>query len=253
MCAPARCRSTRATAGELIAQGEEGHSDFGFGGRSQRHNRSSDLDGRSRGLPAAGFDLRAAPLFQRKCVLDEFLIRSGPIAYSEHIEGDAEAMMQACLHDGVSRVSSQSARCAIPFRPGRELSQDKMCADRPLHDHRLRARCDSALDAVRLARREKSKLVYVGKVKTGFTRKAAMTLRRQLDAIACRASLSVLAPLFSGFKRPTATISECVCRMEPQARVRDAFIPSCCNALLRRDFERGGTVRPTPTSNGRRH
>jgi bifunctional non-homologous end joining protein LigD len=170
--------------GELIAQSREGHSDFGLlqddlgSGRQDRMiYYAFDL------LYLDGFDLRASPLIERKRVLDELLVRSEPIAYSEHIEADAEAMMRQACTMGLEGITSK--RRDAPYRSGRGESWIKtkcLMTDRFTIVGYVKD-VNGSLGAVRLAKREKEKLVYVGKAGTGFTRSSAMKLRSQLDAI----------------------------------------------------------------------
>jgi bifunctional non-homologous end joining protein LigD len=170
--------------GELIAQGREGHSDFGLlqedlgSGRQDRMiYYAFDL------LYLDGFDLRAAPLIERKRVLDELLMRTGPIAYSEHIKADGEKMMEQACTMGLEGIISK--RRDAPYRSGRGESWIKtkcVLTDRFTIIGYV-PDVNGALGAVRLAKREKEKLVYVGKAGTGFTRSSAMKLRSQLDAI----------------------------------------------------------------------
>lgn len=104
--------------GELIVQSEEGHSDFGLlqddlvcGRRDRMTYYAFDL------LYLDGFDLRGAPLTERKRVLDEFLIRSSALAYSEHLEADgAQMMQQACTMDLEGIISKLRD---APYRSGR--------------------------------------------------------------------------------------------------------------------------------------
>lgn len=155
--------------GELIAQNAKGHSDFGMlqkdlgSGRQDRMvYYAFDL------LYLDGFDLRAAPLLERKRVLDEFLTRSSIIAHSEHIEVDGAKMMQQACAMGMEGIISKLRDA--PYRSGRGESWIKtkcVMTDRftiigYVND------VNGALGAVRLAKREDSKLVYVGKAGTGF-------------------------------------------------------------------------------------
>jgi bifunctional non-homologous end joining protein LigD len=170
--------------GELIAQGKEGHSDFGLLqedlGSGRQHRMiyyAFDL------LYLDGFDLRAAPLIERKRILDELLMRTGPIAYSEHIEADGEKMMEQACTMGLEGIISK--RRDAPYRSGRGESWIKtkcVLTDRFTIVGYVKD-VNGGLGAVRLAKREKSGLVYVGKAGTGFTRKSAMSLRSRLEKI----------------------------------------------------------------------
>ena len=61
---------------------------------------------------------------------------------------------------------------------------------------RLRAR-SGGISALRLGRRERRELLYAGKVGTGFDRKSAAEVRRQLEPLAVKRS-----PLTTPIKKP---------------------------------------------------
>jgi bifunctional non-homologous end joining protein LigD len=170
--------------GELIVQGEEGHSDFGLlqedlgSGRQDRMvYYAFDL------LFLDGFDLRAAPLIERKRVLSEFLPRVPPLVYSEHLNVDGAEMMKRVCELGLEGIISKQRDA--PYYSGRGAIWIKakcVMTDRfTIVGYVLDV--NGALGALRLAKREKSGLVYVGKVGTGFTRASAQSLRKRLDLI----------------------------------------------------------------------
>ena len=133
-----------------------------------------------------GFDTRPAPLLERKRVLQAFLGEaqaSAPrVLYSEHFEDGAALYAQAAKL-GLEGIVSK--RADAPYRSGRG-------------DHWHKTKCwqigrfvvvgfapdgMGGLAKLRLARREGEKLVYVGRVGTGWDYRTAREIR------------SVLAPL----------------------------------------------------------
>jgi bifunctional non-homologous end joining protein LigD len=104
--------------GELIVQSQEGHSDFGLlqedlgSGRDDRMiYYAFDL------LYLDGFDLRAAPLIERKGVLREFLPRVPPLVYSEHLDVDGAEMMKRVCELGLEGIISKQRDA--PYHSGR--------------------------------------------------------------------------------------------------------------------------------------
>jgi bifunctional non-homologous end joining protein LigD len=120
-----------------------------------------------------GFDLRAAPLTERKRVPAGLLQESGdvgPLALSEHFEADADAMFgQACdmgLEGIVSKVRD------APYRSGRSASWLKIKCARTARFEVIGYK--NGATSLYLAKRVGKDLIYVGKAGTGFT--TAMTV-----------------------------------------------------------------------------
>ena len=131
-----------------------------------------------------GFDTRAAPLIERKRVLQSFLAEAGRsvprVIYSEHFE-DGAGLYRRALGMGLEGIVSK--RADAPYRSGRTEAWCKVKA--------WRSACFAVVGFVpegtdgllklRLARREGSTLIYVGAVGTGWDRKAARSIRRTLE------------------------------------------------------------------------
>jgi bifunctional non-homologous end joining protein LigD len=110
--------------GELVAIDTKGKPDF--------HALQSALARGSRSpaslvyfafdlLHLDGFDLRAAPLLERKRVLSELLVSAGAKAerliYCDHIEGDGATILDSACALGLEGIVSKLA--ASPYRSGR--------------------------------------------------------------------------------------------------------------------------------------
>jgi bifunctional non-homologous end joining protein LigD len=129
-----------------------------------------------------GFDLRAAPLIERKRVLSGLLADAkdiGPVLYSEHFEDDAAAIFAKCCEMGFEGVVSKLRDA--PYRSGRSQAW-------------IKAKClqiarfevigyKSGATSLYLAKREGKDLVYVGKAGTGFTTSMILELARLLRPI----------------------------------------------------------------------
>ena len=136
-------------------------------------------------LHLEGFDLRNAPLIERKRVLKSLLDEARPkrIFFSEHFELEGDALFQQASDMGLEGVVVK--RADAPYRSGHGKSWLKIkCVKRS--DFNIigfvPARRDS-IAALRLARKEKVGWTYVGKVGTGFSGETAEDLRRRLNKL----------------------------------------------------------------------
>lgn len=141
-----------------------------------------------------GFDLRQAPLVERRRVLAE-LLRPQPLGqfvFSAHMEGDGGTIFEhACamgLEGLVCKLRDQ------PYRSGNIGGWVKVkCVRRGTFTIVGFVPDRDAISALHLARRDGDELTYVGKVGTGFSRKMAHKLRQLLDAITIKKQ-AVLIP-----------------------------------------------------------
>ncbi len=154
-------------------------------------------------LHVDGFDMRAAPLIERKQVLEALLSEARTTAarvlYSEHFDDGAKlyARVSAMGLEGVV-----SKRADAPYRSGRS-------------EHWLKVKCwkcerfavigfvpegSASLLSLCLARRGGDALVYVGRVGTGWDRETARAIRGALEPLA-----RPTAPLTKPFKDAETT------------------------------------------------
>jgi bifunctional non-homologous end joining protein LigD len=184
----------RLPAGKLVIDGEvisadaKGHPNFSAlqdDLKQRRYGRmvyyAFDL------LHLDGFDTRAAPLIERKRVLQSFLAEAAAasplVLYSEHFE-DGPDLYARTREMGLEGIVSK--RADAPYRSGRG-------------EQWLKVKCwqrdrfavigfvpegSTGLLKLRLARREGRELVYVGRVGTGWDRKTAGRIRRAMEPLA---------------------------------------------------------------------
>jgi bifunctional non-homologous end joining protein LigD len=150
-----------------------------------------------------GFDTRAAPLIERKRVLQSFLSEAAATApgilYSEHFENGPDLYARATAI-GLEGIISK--RAGAPYRSSRG-------------EQWLKVKCwkrgrfvvigfvpegSSGLLKLRLARREGNGLVFVGRVGTGWTGKTAGEIRRALEPL-----MRSTAPLAKPLKKQDTT------------------------------------------------
>jgi bifunctional non-homologous end joining protein LigD len=133
-------------------------------------------------LALDGHDLRALPLAARKACLALFLPRRGVVAYGDHVEGQGDAFLDAACAQGLEGVVAKRADSAYVGRRSPAWQKIK-CQERQefviggyTRPHGGRP----YFGALHLGVYDAGRLVYVGKVGTGF---AARTLRSIHDAL----------------------------------------------------------------------
>ncbi|HEU5261346.1 MAG TPA: DNA ligase D [Gemmatimonadales bacterium] len=122
-------------------------------------------------LAFEGYDLRPLPLVARKRILERILPRAGPLRYLEHFEKDGEALYERVVQMGLEGIVAKKADA--PYRAGRTESWLKIRADRTgdfvvvglTRPQGSRA----GFGALDLAAYQGGKLVYSGRVGSGFT------------------------------------------------------------------------------------
>jgi bifunctional non-homologous end joining protein LigD len=142
-------------------------------------------------LYCEGFDLTRAVLIDRKNLLQQMLAGAPgglPIRFSEHLEVDGPTMLEHSCRFGLEGIVSK--RKDLPYRSGRG-------------DHWLKSKCidrqefiilgyvpstaDSrAVGAMALGYHADGRLVYAGRVGTGWSAAQARSLRDELEAIVAK-------------------------------------------------------------------
>ena len=129
------------------------------------------------------FDLRGLPITKRKALLEQVLPTVGPVRFSEHIEGQGQAMYEeACnlgLEGMVAKLSSST------YTAGRSSEWIKISAlkhdDFVIVGYTDPKGSKSGFGALLLASYESDELVYVGRVGSGFSHRDLTNLSELLD------------------------------------------------------------------------
>jgi len=171
--------------GELVVEGEAGASDFAALQAALSEGKSDrfvfyafDL------LYANGYDLREAALADRKAALRSLLPRGeGPLRLSEDFDTEGEIVLEnACW---LSLEGIVSKRADAPYRSGRNRDWIKSkCTHRQefvIAGYVPSSTGANAIGSLVLGLYEKSKLVHVGRVGTGFSAKVARELWTLLE------------------------------------------------------------------------
>jgi bifunctional non-homologous end joining protein LigD len=187
--------------GEVIVLTEGGHSDFGsleddFGaGRSDRFVYFVfDV------LHINGISLRNCALVDRKSVLTELLHgQSGPIRFSEHVQGGGESLFKRVCRLELEGLVSK--RKDAKYRSGRSADWTKRtCRQRETFVVAGIAFNKGKFDGLYLGRRENGKVLYAGKVEKGFDKTAERKLRARTERLKTNSQ-----PLSREITKPKAT------------------------------------------------
>ncbi|MEN3377474.1 MAG: bifunctional non-ous end joining protein LigD [Hyphomicrobiales bacterium] len=191
-----RFRNIVAAAGELVTHGvildgevivptEEGLSDFAAleselskrGGSDRLVYYVFDI------LHLEVFDLRGCALLDRKRVLEALLENvKGPIKYSEHLHEEGPGIFRnAC---GMELEGIVSKRVDGTYQSGRtHLWRKSTCRQRETFHVVGWAQKAGKFDGLYLGRKERSKLVYAGKLERGFTDADKKRILEQLERL----------------------------------------------------------------------
>src|SRR3954452_25099804 len=191
--------------GEAVVYGKTGVSDFQqlrreLGPRKSKRVRYHAFDL----LYLDGYDLRAVAYLQRKRLLER-LLQGAPetFVYVEHIQADGDAVFEQACKLGVEGVVGKRADSS--YRSGRQESWIKLkCKKSETYPivafvEKLGAK-PRKIASLYVGRREGGKLIYAGKVRTGYTEASARELRERLDPF-----IRKQPPLSIPVKKPKAT------------------------------------------------
>jgi bifunctional non-homologous end joining protein LigD len=191
--------------GEAIVQDARGVADYHALRRELARKRSGNLAYYVFDLLYLdGEDLRQWPLSKRKKKL-KALVANVPrgFLYADHLEADAEEVYTKACKMGLEGIVSK--RRDATYRSGRQESWIKIkCSKSGTYPiiafvEKLGAKPRRAASFY-LGRREAGRLLYAGKVQSGFTHADACAIRERLDPLIIRKS-----PLDEPINKPKAT------------------------------------------------
>jgi bifunctional non-homologous end joining protein LigD len=202
------------------------HADLAAGRKDRLFYYAFDL------LYLDDFDLRGVRLAERKRILAELLVGAPElILYAEHLQGDgAEIYARACAMGLEGIVSKQQD---APYRSGRVESWIKVkCSKRGAFPiiafvEKLGAKPRKTA-SLYVGRREGDRLLYAGKVRSGYTEAVARDLRERLDPF-----IRPDSPLSESVNKPKATW------VEPVLEAEVAYSTVTENSLLREAVFKG--------------
>jgi bifunctional non-homologous end joining protein LigD len=184
--------TTAILDGEIVMVDAQGHSSFQNLQRAMRKSATSafvyevfDL------IYLDGYDLTRVPLTQRKRLLEDLCAgSSSTIRYSEHLEGNGDAFFKHACEYGIEGIVSKLADSTYDSTRSRSWLKVK-CNKRQefvIVGYTPSTKSLPGFGSLVLGVYEKTKLVYAGRVGTGFSFKLRSDLQKQLDKLARKTS-----------------------------------------------------------------
>jgi bifunctional non-homologous end joining protein LigD len=182
--------------GELVTIDERGRPNFQLLQQRAQRRRPLDIQAGTVELPATLFvfdllifedlDVRPLPLRQRKELLARIVPRRGPIRFAEHFEERGQELFDQVVRLGLEGIVAK--RGDAPYRSGRR-SEDWLKI--PAHQFACFVIVGftepkggrSGFGALHLAGFDRGRLLYVGRVGTGFSEAEVESLFEMLDGL----------------------------------------------------------------------
>ncbi len=237
--------------GEIVIVDAQGRSSF------QKLQRSLG-SGTTTGLVYAvfdliyldGFDLKKTPLLLRKDLLETVCKSAGTglLRFSEHFEGNGEEFFRRACEYGIEGILSKQANSTYESTRNRNWLKVK-CNRRQefvIAGYTPASKGLPGFGALVLGIYEKGKLVYSGRVGTGFTFKQRTELQKLLDKIATKRSPLSSVPKDPGLKHTRWTEPRLVAEVAFTEWTSDNFIRHPSFQALREDKNPKDVVREVP-------
>ncbi len=239
--------------GEIVLHDEAGRPSFQRLQRRARIRRPMDVKRASLRQPATfyafdllglmGHDLRSLPLEDRKDVLRDLLPPAGPLRFVDHFAGVGEALYEQVTALGLEGVVGKKS--GSRYRAGRSKNWLKVratrAADVVIVGFTEPKGSLMGLGALHVAGLEGERLVYLGRVGTGFSSKQRKDLRAQLEALETDAPASegTIPEGADHWVRP-----ELVAEVRYLERTEDGFLRQPSFSHLREDKQPGECEAP---------
>ncbi len=197
--------------GEIVSLGDNGLSDFQRLQNTLKRGNEESLVYYVFDLPhCAGYDLTVTPLVRRKEPLEQAMLAARPrndgvVRYSDHVAGAGEAVLDRACQGGMEGIVSK--RADAPYEQVRIRTWLKVkCSRRQefvIAGYTKPSGTRVGLGALLLGYYQGEKLVYAGRVGTGFTDQSLRDLVRLLREL--RTNESPLATALSAPQRRGVT------------------------------------------------
>jgi bifunctional non-homologous end joining protein LigD len=173
--------------GEVVVEDENGISSFSaLQAALKAHDRERFVYYVFDLLHRDGRNLAELPLIERKAELAGLVGKGrGPIRYSEHFENDGAAVLRRACDMGLEGIVSK--RAEAPYRGGRSEAFLKIkCANAQefvVGGYSPSSVLQNAIGALVIGYYDKGRLVYAGRIGTGYTRALAKDLWKRLHPL----------------------------------------------------------------------
>lgn len=173
--------------GELIALNDKGYSDFNALQHALKSGRTTGLRYVVFDLPALdGEDLATQPLHARKQKLRALVGDTpGVLVYSEHIDGNGEKVFAAARQHGLEGILSKRRDSKYVAGRSRDWLKVKAIETREfvIVGYTEPKGSRNGVGALLMARPGQGRLVYAGRVGTGYTDELLRDLRKRLQPL----------------------------------------------------------------------
>lgn len=174
--------------GEIVVVDKQGRSSFQALQQSMKGGAAAFVFQIFDLIYLDGFNITRTPLRQRKALLAELLAvanAKGPLRYSDHVEGNGKQFFKQACEFGIEGIVSKLADSPYESTRNRNWQKTK-CIKRQefvIAGYTPSKKGFPGFGSLILGVYEKGKLVYTGRVGTGFSIKQRLELQKKLDQI----------------------------------------------------------------------
>jgi bifunctional non-homologous end joining protein LigD len=242
--------------GEIAVVDEKGRSSFGLIQPRIHQTDPNSIAHLVRSTPVKlfafdllymdGYDLRQAPLVERKRLLREIIQPMERLQYSDHFEARGEEMLEAARAMGLEGLVAKDASSKYESRRSRSWLKIKVVGNQEFvicgftHGER------DTFSSLVLGLYENKKLVYVGNVGTGFNDRSLRMLHERLQPLIQPAAPFAKKPAM--LREVTWVRPELVCEVKFSEWTRDGKLRAPVFLGLRDDKRPEECVREVPVS-----
>jgi bifunctional non-homologous end joining protein LigD len=203
-----------------------------------------------------GFNLTKTPLLHRKALLQQLLSSvddKGQLRYSDHVEGNGRAFFKQACEYGIEGIVSK--RADSTYESTRSRSWQKMkCNKRQefvIAGYTHSKKGFPGFGALALGVFDKGRLVYAGRVGTGFSIKQRLEIQKMLDRIARSTTPFAVKPIDPGLRDIVWTEPKLVGEVEFSEWTSDGLIRHPSFQGLREDKSASEVRREEPAEGGK--
>lgn len=193
--------------GEIVIVDKQGRSSFQGLQQSMKVGTSAFVFQIFDVIYLGGFNLMKAPLRERKALLEELFAlagfkKNGPLRYSDHVKGNGAQFFKQACEFGIEGIVSKLADA--PYESTRTRTWQKTkCIKRQefvIAGYTPSKKAFPGFGSLILGVYDHGKLVYCGRVGTGFSIKQRLELQKKLDRISQPGMPFVVKPKDPGLR-----------------------------------------------------